>query len=326
MRSLLLCVAFIPALCASAQKIEQQLDHDLKPTQDDYSRYKLVAEQKDSGWYRQIFYMPENRLATAGWYEDAAGKNSLGTVTWYYPKGTVLATGAYRNGQKEGTWVEYYEKGVRKDSTQYAGGKLRGLRLQWHENGKLADSSWRDAAGNGGQAGWYSDGIPMTRGEWTRDTLKSGRWNYYYWPGGQLKSVEDYKDGEVTAKSCYDTTGRQLTNCEEKEADFPGGTKGWIQYLQRNLDAAVPVDNGAPAGYYTVVVQFIVHTDGSITDVKALTNHGFGTEEEVVKLITKGPNWEPAIMFGNPVKAYRKQPVTFVVWEEVEQPKKRRRN
>lgn len=325
MRRLLLGLALLPAL-ASAQKIEQRLDYNLKPTQDEYARYRLVAEKKDSGWYRQVFYMPENKLATAGWYVDAAGKSSVGPVKWYYSRGTVLATGAYRNGEKEGTWVEYYEGGKLKDSTQYAGGKLRGLRLQWHENGKLADSAWLDAAGNGGEKTWFSEGYLSAQGSWSADTVKTGQWKYYYWNNGSLRLVEDYAKGKVVAKSCYDSTGRQLTNCEETEADFPGGLLGWRKYLERTLNASVPVKNGAPAGYFTVVVQFIVGTDGSISDVKALTHHGYGMEAEVVKLIERGPKWEPAIMFGEPVKAYRKQPVTFVVWEEVEKPKKRGRS
>lgn len=325
MRRLLLGLALLPALASSAQMIEQRLDYNLKPTQNEYARYKLVTEERDSGWYRQIFYIPENKLALSGWYADAGGKTSRGKVRWYTNKGALESTGAYHNGQKEGTWVEYDEKGRLRDSATYADGKIRGVHLRWHDNGRLADSSWFDGAGNGGQKVWYSEGFLLAQGAWTKDTVKSGQWKYFYWPGGQLKSVEDYEGGQMVAKSCYDTTGRQLTNCEEKEAAFPGGLLGWRKYLERTLNASVPVEKGAPAGYYTVVVQFIVDTDGSISDVKALTENGYGTEEEVVKLITKGPHWEPAMQFGKPVKAYRKQPVTFVVWEEVEKPKKRGR-
>jgi len=102
----------------------------------------------------------------------------------------------------------------------------------------------------------------------------------------------------------------------EVEASFKGGEKEWRRYLERNLNANTPVENGAPAGSYTVVVQFIVDKEGKISDVKALTNHGYGMEEEAVKIIRKGPNWVPAVQNGRNVKAYRKQPITFVVSEE----------
>jgi protein TonB len=102
----------------------------------------------------------------------------------------------------------------------------------------------------------------------------------------------------------------------EIEASFKGGEAAWRKYLERNLNANTPVDNGAPEGTYTVWVQFIVDREGAISDVKALSNHGYGMEEEAVKVIRKGPAWVAAIQNGRPVKAYRKQPITFIVTGE----------
>lgn len=102
----------------------------------------------------------------------------------------------------------------------------------------------------------------------------------------------------------------------EIEAAFPGGESAWRKYLERNLNANTPVDNGAPEGSYTVWVQFIVDKEGNISDVKPLTSHGYGMEDEAVKIIKKGPKWTPAQQNGRQVKAYRKQPITFVVQAE----------
>lgn len=102
----------------------------------------------------------------------------------------------------------------------------------------------------------------------------------------------------------------------EIEAAFPGGQSEWIKYLQKNLNPVTPVDNGAPEGAYTVMTQFIVDENGNISDLKALTKHGYGMEEEVLRLMTKGPRWESAIQNGKKVKAYRKQPVTFQIQGE----------
>lgn len=102
----------------------------------------------------------------------------------------------------------------------------------------------------------------------------------------------------------------------EVEATFPGGEREWKKYLERNLDANVPIDNGAPEGTYTVIVQFIVDKEGNISDVKALSSRGFGMEDEAMKIIKKGPKWTPAIQNGRNVKAYRKQPITFLVTAE----------
>jgi hypothetical protein len=59
-----------------------------------------------------------------------------------------------------------------------------------------------------------------------------------------------------------------------------------------------------------------VGKDGSISDVKPLTQLGYGMEEEVLRIIKTGPRWVPAIQNGKMVKAFRKQPVTFVVSDD----------
>jgi len=102
----------------------------------------------------------------------------------------------------------------------------------------------------------------------------------------------------------------------EVEASFQGGEGAWRKFLERNLNGNTPVDNGAPEGTYTVYVQFVVSKDGSISDVKPLTSHGYGMEAEAVRVIKKGPAWKPAIQNGRNVNAYRKQPITFQVTAE----------
>jgi len=101
----------------------------------------------------------------------------------------------------------------------------------------------------------------------------------------------------------------------EEEASFPGGQTEWRKFLERNLRGDVATEHGAPAGSYTVVAQFIVDKEGNISEIKPLTNLGYGMEEEVVRIIKKSPKWSPAILNGKPVKAYRKQPITFVIEE-----------
>lgn len=113
-----------------------------------------------------------------------------------------------------------------------------------------------------------------------------------------------------------DSTKSGIFEKVDIEASFPGGESAWRKYLERNLRADVAVENGAPAGQYTTWIQFVVDKDGNITDVKALTNNGYGMEQEVMRLIKKGPQWQPASQNGRLVKAYRKQPVTFIIEED----------
>ena len=101
----------------------------------------------------------------------------------------------------------------------------------------------------------------------------------------------------------------------EKEAYFTGGESAWAKFLTKNINPDIPIKKNAPPGNYTVIIQFIVNKNGTL-DVEALTNFGYGMEEEVVRAIKKSPLWIPAEQDGKKVRAYRKQPVTFSVPEK----------
>ena len=99
----------------------------------------------------------------------------------------------------------------------------------------------------------------------------------------------------------------------EIEAAFPGGDAAWRRYLEKNLQNFDPADNGAPNGMYTVRVQFVVDKEGKISNVTTLTHFGYGMEEIAIRVIKNGPKWTPAIQHGHNVKAYRTQPISFLV-------------
>lgn len=140
-------------------------------------------------------------------------------------------------------------------------------------------------------------------------------------------NVEGVKDQGIVAPVEIDQ-GKQIVEVKKEddenkifdkveiEASFPGGDSKWRQYLERNANGQVATDNGAPEGTYTTVVQFVVDKEGNISDVRSLTNHGYGMEEEAIRVIKKGPKWNPAVQNGRQVKAYRKQPITFRVESE----------
>ena len=104
----------------------------------------------------------------------------------------------------------------------------------------------------------------------------------------------------------------------EKEAKFPGGMEAWKKYLERNLNANVAANDGAAIGSYTIKVQFIVDKEGRVSNVQAIEVPAVCPDcgAEAVKVIEKGPNWEPAIQNGSKVIYQAIQLITFQVAEE----------
>lgn len=99
----------------------------------------------------------------------------------------------------------------------------------------------------------------------------------------------------------------------QREAKFPGGTQAWVRFLERNLDSNVPNDNNAPPGSYTVIVSFLVDKNGNISEVKSENDPGYGTAQEAIRVIRRGPKWEPAEQNGRNVIYRQRQSITFRV-------------
>jgi protein TonB len=80
----------------------------------------------------------------------------------------------------------------------------------------------------------------------------------------------------------------------EKQAQFPDGDSALRNYLDKNINPLVPINNNAPVGIYTIMVMFIVRYDGSINDVRVETHLGYGMEEEAIRVIKNSPKGIPA--------------------------------
>jgi protein TonB len=135
------------------------------------------------------------------------------------------------------------------------------------------------------------------------------------------KSIEGDNPGDIITSVAPTGSGVEPTEQVKKEPDaieetvdisasFDGN---WQKFLLRNLNGNIPLNNDAPPGVYKVMIQFVVDLDGSLSDLRPLTNHGYGLEEEAMRVIKKSKNWEPAVKRGVKVKSYRRQPITFEV-------------
>ena len=92
----------------------------------------------------------------------------------------------------------------------------------------------------------------------------------------------------------------------------------WRKHLEANLGPAIEhaAKKGMKAGTYTVYVRFLVEKDGSISNVKARNNPGFGLAKASENVIKSGPKWKPGMQNGRIVRSYHTQPITFVLTEE----------
>jgi protein TonB len=94
----------------------------------------------------------------------------------------------------------------------------------------------------------------------------------------------------------------------EIESYFPGGTKGWLQYLGAHVSYPPKAVRKRIEG--TVLLQFIVDKDGSVYNLQALSGDPI-LIEAALKAMKDTPKWIPAVQNGKNVKSYKKQPIVF---------------
>lgn len=101
----------------------------------------------------------------------------------------------------------------------------------------------------------------------------------------------------------------QIFDVVETQPNPPGGMAGWNAYLSKNLKYPTQARRMGIEG--TVIVVFVINTDGSIQDVEVLRGIGGGCDEEAVKVVQEAPKWEPGKQRGRPVRTRMRLPIRF---------------
>lgn len=70
-----------------------------------------------------------------------------------------------------------------------------------------------------------------------------------------------------------------------------GGEEGLRKHIMRNF--RVPNLKKTIKG--EIITEFIVETDGSISDIKIIQDLGYGLGDEVVRVLKRAKKWTPAI-------------------------------
>ncbi len=95
----------------------------------------------------------------------------------------------------------------------------------------------------------------------------------------------------------------------EVEAEYPGGQAAWIDYLTKNLK--YPQEAVSKNIHGTVVVQFIVGLNGSLSEITAAKKASPSLDKAAIDVIRESGKWVPAMQNGKKVRSYKKQPIAF---------------
>lgn len=91
----------------------------------------------------------------------------------------------------------------------------------------------------------------------------------------------------------------------ETMPEYPGGINTFRQFIAANYN--IPKANRDIKG--TLIINFVIEPDGSMTNIKVVHDLGFGTGFEAVRVLKLADKWIPGIQNGRPVRVNYNFPI-----------------
>lgn len=287
------------------------LDNDLNSV----SKQKAViigkAYEQDGHLLLNCFLKTTGKMIITAGVKDSTLSALHGMFRTYYDDMATESEGDYFENDMEGVWKYWDTKGLLTDSMIYN----QGVRIAYGSYKYYFNSpSLKQLL--------LSPGLKDTL-SWYRYSFTDSLKNTFFEKEVSIKNGKEKLNfeanfiGERGLLKDYDSTGVVKTdsvfNRQLVEPTFPGGEDGWRNFLRKTLDATVPAVNNAPEGKYTIIMRFIVNPDGTLGEIKAEDDPGYGMVEEGRRVLKISPKWLPAIKYGIYQRTYRRQPITFLI-------------
>lgn len=100
-----------------------------------------------------------------------------------------------------------------------------------------------------------------------------------------------------------------FTNVQQMP-EFPGGAKEMMKFINTNLHYPPLAKEKGVAG--TVIVQFVITSEGKVDRIKVVRGIGSGCDEEVVRVLQLMPKWIPGRQGDKNVDVYYTLPFRFI--------------
>lgn len=236
-------------------------------------------------FYRGPSSMPHIYAPNYRVYKKA--NDSLYHITDYYMDGKLYMVGDFKSLSpliKNGKFLYFSSRGELIIECTYENNKLSG-EYKFYRNNRL----------------WAVENYVKGKQE--------GRATGYF-PNGSVRREETYADGKMVSGKCYTLTHADTAYYPKEEAaEFPGGTAGLSNFLQKNI--RYPQHDQEMNTQGTVYVSFLITAQGSVTDVHITRGLSASTDNEVYRVVKAMPTWKPGKVEGENADTRYNLPVSF---------------
>ena len=117
------------------------------------------------------------------------------------------------------------------------------------------------------------------------------------------------EDSTPSAVDVKEENADQAFTVVETMPKFPEGQAGLMRYLARSIKYPVIAQKNKEQGM--VIIQMIIGTDGSLSNVKVLRSVSPSLDAEAIRVVSNMPKWEPGMQKGQAVPVKYTLPITF---------------
>lgn len=110
-------------------------------------------------------------------------------------------------------------------------------------------------------------------------------------------------------KTVVSKKNQKVFDVVEQMPEFPGGMEALVKYMAENMK--YPEDAKKQLVEGRVLVQFIVETDGSVSNTEVLKRVFPSLDAEALRVISGMPKWIPGKQNGKVVRVKYTIPVSF---------------
>lgn len=120
--------------------------------------------------------------------------------------------------------------------------------------------------------------------------------------------VEKYVPIDIVEEEAEDAPPVRFA---EEMPEYVGGMEAMYAFLKNELQYPEAARNNGIQG--TVLLEFVVERDGSVSNVKPLVSLFPECDAEAIRVVKKMPKWKPGKQMGKPVRCYFNLPIRFTL-------------
>lgn len=269
-----------------------------------------VAYKEGAHWHCFDYGIPGMTLLREGFFLDSALDTPDSIVIWYYRDNQVKEKGNYLKGQKSGLWLGYNKDFTVSDSACYKNNFIIGdAFFTDYEGNKRVYNMDPEGKGCGYVKNYSPGGTLSFQGKYAANFLKDSLWQYY--DEGKPWYQVLFKNGDTVQTIC--SSGDESKPCEAKLPQFHGGQNALRRYLGKHIKFPQSMIDANKQS--KVIAEFVIDTTGRISDITILYTSDHAFSDEVKRVLTEMPAWQPGIIYGKKKKVYYKLPVSFYLTE-----------